>query len=473
MNKTNIIYIFADQWRRQSTGFMGEDSVITPNIDDFSKDCTVFENAVSCFPVSSPHRASILSGQYPMNHGVITNCKPGLNIKLKSNIPTIGKILKDSGYNTGYIGKWHLDEPEINHFKNPESGAKEWDAYTPPGPKRQGFDFWYSYGAWDSHLKPHYWKNDNRKIVVDKWSVEHETDIAIDFIEERKNREPFALFLSWNPPHTPFDQVPDKYRSIYKEIDIQLRANVKGKRFKSYGCGKYNSGDYAKEDDNLVRYTKDYFSAVTGIDDNFGRIIEYLKREKLYDKTIIILSSDHGEMLGSHGLMNKLYWYEESIGIPFLIRDGERSRSGKINTVLNTVDHMPTILGLLGLECPNGVDGEDLSGLIRGNCNSFENKDAFLTACYGRKEDLGKGIPEELLKKTGWRAIRTKRYTYVVKLSRGVKVKLKRLLYDNIEDRYQLNPKLIKNSNDCEISRELERRLKEKLLVTNDPFPID
>ena len=126
----------------------------------------------------------MLSGLYPLSTGVFTNCKTGAHVKLSPSTLCISDVLKANGYKTGYIGKWHLDEPEFNNCDNPSSGATYWDAYTPPGKRRHGFDFWYAYNAYDSHLHPHYWHDDERMIQVDKWSVEHETDIALDFLKK-------------------------------------------------------------------------------------------------------------------------------------------------------------------------------------------------------------------------------------------------------------------------------------------------
>ena len=226
MKKPNLLFIFADQWRREAVGFMKKEPVITPNFDAFSNEAAIFEKAYSSCPLCSPNRATILTGKNPISHGVITNCKPGLeNIFLKENEVTIGDILKTNRYKTGYIGKWHLDEPEKKDDTLPLSGAKDWDAFTPPGPKRHGFDFWYSYGADDNHLSPHYWMDSPEMININKWSVEHETDIALDFIDKNKD-DSFALFLSWNPPHTPLDLIPQKYVDMYKDVQVEKRENV-------------------------------------------------------------------------------------------------------------------------------------------------------------------------------------------------------------------------------------------------------
>ena len=141
MKPRNLVFVFADQWRRSAAGPYHDDPVYTPNIDAFGKEAVVCTGAVSSFPLCSPARASLLSGLYPLSTGVFTNCKPGVDVKLDENTVCISDVLHENGYLTGYIGKWHLDEPEISHDPSPRSGAGGWDAYTPPGKGRHGFDF--------------------------------------------------------------------------------------------------------------------------------------------------------------------------------------------------------------------------------------------------------------------------------------------------------------------------------------------
>ena len=176
----NLLFVFADQWRGGAIGYSKEDPVKTPNMDKFCEESTYCDHTFSTFPVCSPHRASLMTGKYPLSSGFFTNCKKGLSLRLKDEEICVGQVLKKSGYETAYIGKWHLDEPEQNICEFPKSGARDWDAYTPPGVRRHGFDYWYSYGTYDMHLSPHYWHDSDEMIKVNKWSPEHETDKAIE-----------------------------------------------------------------------------------------------------------------------------------------------------------------------------------------------------------------------------------------------------------------------------------------------------
>ena len=184
----NLLYIFADQWRAHAVGAAGEDPVATPNMDRFAQESMSCTNAISTYPLCSPHRAALMTGKYPTSCGMWTNCKIGLDevVMLKPQEITISDVLHDCGYATAYIGKWHLDGSEKNFYKDPKSGAVNWDAFTPKGERRHHFDYWVSYGAMDEHMNPHYWHDTDEKIKPGKWSVEYETDLALDYL--RRNR---------------------------------------------------------------------------------------------------------------------------------------------------------------------------------------------------------------------------------------------------------------------------------------------
>ena len=309
----NLLFVFADQWRGGAIGYAKEDPVKTPNMDKFCGESTYCDHTFSTFPVCSPHRASLMTGKYPLSAGFFTNCKKGLSLRLKDEEICVGQVLKKSGYETAYIGKWHLDEPEQNICEFPKSGARDWDAYTPAGVRRHGFDYWYSYGTYDMHLSPHYWHESDEMIKVNKWSPEYETDKAIEYLSKiRDKSKPFAMYISWNPPHSVYSEVPDEYLKLYD--DVELKENV---IFESI---HHHTGENAAMSEEELRLTtKQYYAAISGLDKQFGRLIDFLKENNLYEDTLVILSADHGDMMGSHGLMGKHVWYEESIKIPFVL----------------------------------------------------------------------------------------------------------------------------------------------------------
>lgn len=428
--------MFADQWRKSSIGISHDDPVITPHMDAFAREGVTCTQAQSACPLCSPARASLISGLYPLHTGVFTNCKNGSDIRLRDEDTCIGDVLKGAGYQTGYIGKWHLDEPELNHDAHPLSGATAWDAYTPPGPRRHGFDFWYAYNACDKHCCPHYWSDSPKPDEVVEWSPIHETDVALSYLEKRDRGKPFALYLSWNPPHSPYDTAPLKYKEQYKDLDY-LRGNVDTATLQHVMHHTFEPFPCTEE--SAKQLTRDYFAAITGLDDQFGRLVAYLKNAGLFDDTIIVLTADHGDMLLSHGLIGKHVWYEESVGIPFVIGGGGLG-SGETGTVFSSQDVPVTLAHLLSVPVPATWEGKDIADDIL-HLHTTQDSYSFMVACPGRdvfiKEfrERGKDITA-----FGWRAIRDRRYTFVLDVGYRTIPELHYYLYDNDADPLQLKP---------------------------------
>ena len=465
MNKQkNLLFVFADQWRGSAVGFAGEDPVHTPRMDAFCRESTWCDHAFSTFPLCSPHRASLLTGRYPLSTGFYTNCKPGTDVRLQDDELCIGQVLKEGGYQTGYIGKWHLDEPEVNHDPAPASGARDWDAFTPPGVRRHGFDYWYSYGTWDMHLDPHYWQDTPQWVRPGKWSPEHETDVALDYLKNVSRDQPFALFVSWNPPHSPYDQVPDRYLAQYGEVPF--RGNVQPEHLQHHTWEQVPGGE-----ENLQRMTRQYYAAITGLDEQFGRLLDGLDQLGLAEDTIVVLSADHGDMMGSHGLMGKHVWFEESIRIPLMIRiPGNRKLT--CHTCMGSQDMMPTLLSLLSLPIPETVEGEDCSVWLT---TPAENPDrvSFLCACPGR-DIFQKPFADRGLNAMdfGWRGVRTARYTYVMELGYAPDEEPRRFLYDNEADPLQVHPLSLDGPETRQLARELEEQVCGWMATQQDGFAV-
>jgi arylsulfatase A-like enzyme len=464
--KPNLLFVFADQYRKQAVGFMNEDPVITPNLDNLAEEGMAFTNAVSTCPICTPFRAMLMTGRFPMSTGMTSNCMPGTDLELDENETCIGDILKAKGYHTGYIGKWHLEIPSLNRAKNPEDGARDaWDGWTPPGLRRHGFDFWYAYNCNGKHFDPNYWKDSPKRIDIDRWSIAHETDMAIEFMENHRGDRPFALFMSWNPPHNPYI-APPEYMEMYEGIDLPGRPNV-------------------EPDEKYRKRYRAYLAAVSSCDDHMGRLLDYLDEKGFSENTIVVFTSDHGEMMGSHGRYAKSIWYEESIGIPFIIRWKGKIRPGKETMPFACYHFMPTLLGLLGIETPGSVEGTSYANLIIGR--QQDKATSAVIAGYGNPASImavGQkpsvwALQADSLRKSGvdwktvgYRGLRTDRYTYVV--SRGRKGEyLKRYLYDNQEDPYQLEPITGIHANENEIMQELDLELQELLAKMHDPFSLN
>ena len=455
--RKNLIYIFADQWNKNAIGFE-DNQVKTPHMDAFAKESKVFDNAISTYPLCSPHRASLLTGKYPYSLGMWTNCKIGLDetVMLKPQETTIGDVLKAEGFQTAYIGKWHLDASEKNFDLNPQSGAVDWDAYTPPGERRHGFDYWFSYGAMDNHLQPHYWKDTSKQIIQDRWSPEVETDVAIEFLEQTNVDQPFCLFISWNPPHPPYDQVPEEYKAMYE--DIRIPDNVP---------------KALRDDPKFIETLREYYGAVSGLDVQFGRLMAYLETHDVMKNSVVVLSADHGDMLGAQGLMGKNIWYEEAIKIPLMICAREVT-PGRTDLLLSSQDHMPTLLELLDVPVPACVEGKSFAGCLgKQTASAVAEDDEKLIMMIP-------GMPEMVdayrrcgynNKAFGWRGLRMKDKTYVVDNGTKPGAIQKRYLYDLVKDPLQKKPIELDQQNP--LAQQMDKTLNEYLTKTNDPFMLD
>ena len=452
----SLLFVFPDEMRQQAIGFMGQDPVITPHLDGFAAESLVLTRAVSPAPVCSPYRAMLFTGMYPHSNGVLTNCNSATveygNYLRESDV-CLSDVLREAGYSQGYIGKWHLDPPSPENYAYTEGRREDglvWDTYTPPGPRRHGFDFWYSYGCCDWHLNPHYWTGEagaDERIDVDEWSVKHETDVALDFLRNqdgayRDPEKPFSLLISYNPPHMPFDQVPQEYLEPYAGLTHKDLLNRPNLRLEGLGV-------VARE------HVKNYFAAITGIDEQFGRVLACLEREGLAENTIVIFTSDHGEMMGSQGLMYKNVWYDESYLVPFIIRWPGNIQPGQDDLFLSAPDIMPTLLNMMGLgkEVPAVVEGSDLSAALLGQDGERPDSALYLNV----HPDWPQG---------GRRGLRTHRYTFVVIREKGQAERF--VLYDNEKDPYQLGNIAADNP---ELIRALTAELNQWLEKTNDPWP--
>jgi len=420
--RPNLIYILADQWRAQATGYAGNPDVKTPNLDKLAKESINFTNAVSCCPVCSPYRASLMTGRYPLTHGVFLN-----DVPLSTDAVSIAQAYNRASYETSYIGKWHLDGRGRSAFI--------------PKERRQGFKFWKVLECTHNYNNSFYYADKNVKLKWKGYDAIDQTRQARQYIREHADNKPFALFLSWGPPHNPYHTAPQKYRELFKDKELTLRPNV------------------PKHLEAQARETlAGYYAHIAALDDCIGEILQTLKRCDLEKDTILVFTSDHGDMLYSQGQERKQRPWDESIKVPFLLRyPAVLGRAGRtINMPINTPDIMPTLLGLSGIETPDTVEGTDFSGIIRGTERPKEN--TVLIACPSP-------FGEWTRKKGGreYRGVRTQRYTYVRDL-RGPW-----LLYDNKQDPYQLDH-LCNGPEHSELQKKLESILSQKLKERNDGF---
>lgn len=326
----------------------------TPNIDKIAHQGAIATSYYASSPVCTPSRASLITGLYPQATGAPKN---GLHIR--EDIPTFATILKDHGYATSYVGKWHLAGEEKYAFGIKYKAGFEDNRYMMKGGHAPYF-----------HIKDGKIKGINEKVAakLPKEEVIHLTDYFTDKtleILERDKDKPFALMLSIPDPHTP-DYAKPPYNTMYEDMDIQAPKTMASEYVAikpdwATGTGK-NEAEGKKSFKNQKNALKQYFGMVSHIDDSVGRILDFLDENNLTDNTIVIFTSDHGDMFFEHHRRNKGVPYEASAKIPFVIRYPGTIPAGKVvNTAYTNVDFTPTILSLMNVDYTANFHGLDTS----------------------------------------------------------------------------------------------------------------
>lgn len=419
--KPNVVFILTDQWRASAFGYAGNTVVRTPNIDRLAKESVNFGNAVSVCPVCTPYRAALLTGRYPTSTGMFVN-----DIFLPSEEVCMAEIYKLAGYSTAYIGKWHLD------------GHGREDNVEPD--RRQGFDYWSGLECSHDYTGMPYFENDDpAKKIRDGYSTFAESKAARDYLEKHsKDKDPFLLFVSFATPHFPHNTAPQAYKDLYPISALPLSPNVP---------------DSLK--DFVLPELQGYYAHCTATDQAIGDLISKIEELGLSKNTIVVFTSDHGEMMGAHGRLpfrKQLAW-EESAHIPFLIRlpGMNRDQAAQISSPLTTPDILPSLLGLCGIKIPGSIEGRDLSGEIRDPSAQKDRAALFMSVCpfdvnYPDKE---------------YRAIRTSRYTYA-RTPEGPW-----MLFDDLQDPWQMN-NLAGRPEASEIQKDIDNQLNSELVRIHD-----
>ncbi len=384
----NVVFILPDEWRAQALGCMGNPDVQTPHLDGLASEGVLFNNTFANSPVCCPARACILTGTYTSQTGMVAN-----DLRLKEDKRTIADLFAKGGYRTGYVGKWHLD------------GGPRYPGYVPPGPRRHGFEYWAANECNHNYFYNWYFRDENVPIVTEEYEPEFWTKLAIEFLYESQDR-PFFLMLATGAPHDPY-LAPEEYLKRYDPEKLSMEPNwVKGVR----GAGR--------------KEIAGYYASITAIDDQVGALLQALRELGLEDNTIVLFSSDHGNMLGSHGKVLKRKPWEESIRVPGIVRFPKAvARGRKSNALFSHVDFAPTLLALCGLPVPGDMQGTDLSNVVLGR--ESEGPDAAYFQIFGPY--LAGGL------ESAWRGIRTTDFMYARREAGPW------LLYDLKRDPYEMD----------------------------------
>ena len=417
----NVVFILTDEWRAQALGCMGNHNVHTPNLDMLAREGVLMRNTFANSPVSCPARSVMLTGTYASRTGMVAN-----DLRLDENLLSIGDFFGAAGYRTGYVGKWHLD-----------GGPRE-PGFVPPGRRRHGFDYWAANECNHNYFYSWYFRDDDVPIVTTDYEPEVWTRLALEFLFESRDL-PFFLMLSIGSPHDPY-VAPQEYLDLYDPKALTMEPNwVDG----VHGAGR----------EEIARY----YASITAIDNQVGLLMQTLRDLHLDDNTIVLFSSDHGNMLGSQGKILKRKPWEESIRVPGIIRWPAAIPAGHQTTALfSHVDFAPTLLSLCGLSIPGHLQGSDLSDVVCGRTD--KGPQAAFFQIFGPYQQGG--VP------AGWRGIRTERYMYA-RLREGPW-----LLYDLTQDPYELN-NLVGQASTGSLQKDLDGRLAEWMARVGDSWELN
>lgn len=418
MDRPNVLWIMADQLRRQALGCYGDPNARTPNIDALAADGILCEQAISNCPVCMPFRGNLMTGQLCHHSGVYIH-----GDMLTPDRKTIAHSFQNAGYRTSYVGKWHL----ASSVSDQGSGGEHWVHPL----MRGGFEDWYGFDVSNHYYNTAY----SHGEMADAYKIEkHQTDGLADLSLQYlmgtafRLKQPWFHVISFEAPHGgkgngqqkyPYNPASPEYEAHYSPQNIILRPN------------------YDKSNEKYIRERAcGYYAMIEQLDANVGRLIKCLKENGQYDNTLIVFLADHGEMLGSHGCFEKCIALEESIGIPLIFKmPKEIGTKGRYNTIIGGTDIYPTCAGLCNIEINDKVDGEDISCNLR---SLRETDRVALVQWFGQSRYHWGDFP--------YRALRTARYSYCEgKYSQGgdgfdeIARRHTNFLYDMQADPYQMN----------------------------------
>jgi arylsulfatase A-like enzyme len=445
----NILFVFADQLRSQELSCYGGVNIQTPNLDRLADEGLRMTNAISTYPICTPFRGMLLTGLYPLHSGVSNNDHP-----LNPDLPSFAKSCKEHGYNTAYIGKWHLDGMGRSAFI--------------PNERRLGYDYWQVLECTHDYFNSKYYDNNATELSVwEGFDAEAQTKSAQNYIKSRDKNKSFFLTLSWGPPHDPYI-APQKYLDKIDPQKLILRENIKeheiadelqkNPRFaipEEYNQRQGKNREKVKDEQWVRENYANYLAATLALDDYFGQLMFTLEEEGILDNTIVVFTSDHGDHLGSHQFYDKNTPFLESTSIPFLLRYPNVIKAKTIvDALLSPIDIFPTIFGMANLNYSE-ADGVDLTPVITNKTE--DNRDAILlmNLTHFNNTSLINGLDT-------YRGAQTKQYTYA-----RYEDKSPWLLFDNLNDPFQMN-NLVDNPDYTELIVELNGKLDQLLIDAGD-----
>jgi arylsulfatase A-like enzyme len=363
----NLLFILTDQQQRDALGCMGNPNIETPHLDQLAREGVLFRRCYSNNPICTPFRGSLLTGQYTSRCGVMEN-----NAPLPAGVPTFADAFNRAGYATSWIGKWHLG----GHGNGPIARDLQ-----------GGFERFRAYQCYNGFYRDVcFYDREGNESRFDEHRTDVTTRLAIEELEAlAEGDRPFLLMVSYQAPHYPVQPAPE-FAARYKNRKIKHRPNCTKNIDPHTPTGSppsprpvENDPDYQRYGNDLDEYIRLYNAMCTQIDANLGRLFEVLNQKDLAENTLIIFTSDHGDMQGSHGLKNKSLPYEESAGIPLIVK-GPGIPGGRVSDgLVSGIDFMPTCMDWAGIDPVAGVDGQSFVPFLRGETEA--TREAVFSEC--------------------------------------------------------------------------------------------
>jgi arylsulfatase A-like enzyme len=426
MSKPNVVVFFTDQQRWDTTGLHGNPLDLTPNFDRLAHSGTHVYNSFTCQPVCGPARSCLQTGLYATE----TTCYRN-GIPLPTELPTLAQYFKSAGYQTGYIGKWHLAGQGVEPV---------------PQELRSGYDYWlgsntleFTSDAYDTTM----YDNDNQPVRLPGYRVDALTDAVIRYIDSHQE-DPFFLFVSYIEPHhqNHIDDYPppDGYRERYAE--------------------RWVPPDLAALGGSTHQHLGGYYGMVKRLDEAFGRLHDALKSLNLSDNTVVLFTSDHGNHFKTRNGEYKRSCHESSIRVPTLFTGPGFDGGGQLRQLVSLIDLPPTLLDAAGIPVPESMQGQSILPIIT-DANAEWPEEIFVQIS---EAEVG-------------RAVRTQRWKYSVNApdknpvnDSGSDVYQEAFLYDLQADPYELT-NLIESEAHNEVKAVMRERLIRRMVAAGEEAP--
>lgn len=443
-NRPNIIWVFADQMRGQAMGCAGDGNVRTPNMDALAAGGVRFTAACSTYPVCVPFRFTLLTGEYAHTRWI-----PAIHWQMSPVERTIAHDFNEAGYETAYVGKWHL-----NGSVPLRGGARPRNRTPIPKMYRGGFEVWHGFSLRNDFFDTCCFHGDDpTPVPLGKYQTDGLFDIAVDYVRGRRAEDrPYFLTLSVEAPHPPH-QAPPEYIERVRARQMVWRPNFHaGDRAQMKPETPWDVMKAADIPELPIRY----YAQVENLDDNVGRLVAALKESGQWENTVLVFFSDHGEMLGSHGLYQKQLPYEESINIPMIVHDPRlpaNRRGAVVEDPVCTEDFYPTTLGLAGIPQRAPKPGLNLTGCIHTG-SALPREGVYI-------EFVEEDRPSMVFFGMTWRGLRTRTHKYTVLDGKPWQ------LFDLLRDPYE-QKNLVASPEHAELRRRLHAELRRVAAATND-----